>query len=256
MSFLIDAFRDGGFFMYPIALMLSFGIIIIVERLYMILQRYNTDSSKVMQEVQGHIVDNNIDKALKLCNQNKHAAICQVFKAALLNADRPYEEIQDHVEVATMAVVPKLQKRVAYLFTIANVATLIGLLGTIVGLVKTFQAVGAVEGAQKQILLSVGISTAMNTTAFGLICAIPCMLCYGYLHDRINNIIDEISHYSARLLMLLRTGSEYYDNFNAEPMASTKQDPKVKNMKDYKENEKNEKNDEEENLEEDKKNAS
>lgn len=208
---MITIFNDGGFFMYPIALLLILGFIIIVERTYTILFVYKADGAKLMQKIQRLILDNNIDEAVKLCNSKKHAAIYQVFKAAMVSSDRPIEEIQDHIEVANMAVIPKLQERMPYLSTIANVATLLGLLGTIIGLIQTFEAVGAVEGSQKQLLLSAGISTAMNTTAFGLIVAIPCSLTYGFLLNKINTIIDEIEHYSGRLLILLRTGSQYFE---------------------------------------------
>lgn len=220
------AFDDGGAFMWPILIMLFIASGIIIERIYMILFVYESNAAGLMQKVQRLILDSNIDEAVKLANSKKKASMYQVFKAALVNADRPFNEIQDHVEVATLSVVPKLQARMPYLFTIANVSTLLGLLGTIVGLVKTFGAVGAVEGSQKQQLLSEGISTAMNTTAFGLIVAIPCMLCYGFLFNRINTIVDEIEHYSAKLLMLLRTGSQYFENFSSEGLVTTEQTPK------------------------------
>ncbi len=223
---LIKWFQDGGVFMYPIVVMLIIASIIIVERLYMIILIYSANAGGLMTKVQRLILDNNIDEAVKLANSKKNAAVYQVFKAALMNADRPFEEIQDHVEVASLSVVPKLQRRMPYLFTIANVATLLGLLGTIIGLIKTFEAVGAVESSQKQLLLSAGISTAMNTTAFGLVVAIPCMLCYGFLFNKINEMVDEIDHYSARLMILLRTGSTYFDQFTAEDLVSTEQTPK------------------------------
>lgn len=220
---MITIFNDGGFFMYPIALLLILGFIIIVERTYAILFVYKADGAKLMQRIQRLVLDNNIDEAVKLCNSKKHAAIYQVFKAAMVSSDRPIEEIQDHIEVANMAVIPKLQERMPYLSTIANVATLLGLLGTIIGLIQTFEAVGAVEGSQKQLLLSAGISTAMNTTAFGLIVAIPCSLTYGFLLNKINTIIDEIEHYSGRLLILLRTGSQYFEVGSSEETAKEKQ---------------------------------
>lgn len=239
MSSILKFIQDGGFFMYPIALLFIVSSVIIVERLYMILIKYSADATALMEKVQGYILDNNIDEAVKLCNSKKDAAIYQVFKAAILNASRPFEEIQDHIEVATMAVIPKFQNRVPYLFTIANVATLLGLLGTIVGLIQTFEAVGSVDAAEKQSLLSAGIATAMNTTAFGLIVAIPCMLCYGYLYNRINSIVDDIDYYSGRLLMLLRTGSEYFEHFSSESSMTTQQKPKRKlaSGKDEKESE-------------------
>lgn len=232
MDFLIKFFQDGGVFMYPIAVMMIVSAAIMVERIYMVFMVYRANGAELMEQVQRLILDNNVEEAIKLCNSRKDAAIHHVFKAALVNADRSFDEIQDHVEVANLAVVPKLQTRMPYLFTIANVATLLGLLGTIVGLVQTFAAVGAVEGSQKQQLLSAGISTAMNTTAFGLVVAIPCMLCYGFLFNQINTIVDEIEHYSARLLMLLRTGSKYFDSFKSEGVSTTQQTPKKAEKKD------------------------
>lgn len=228
MDFLIKFFQSGGIWMYPIALLLVAGSVVIAERIYFIAFKYRANGAKLFQQVQKCIMDNNVEGAINLCNSNKDAPIYLVFKAALMNADRPHEEMQDQVEVANLEVIPKLQKRLSYLTTIANVATLMGLLGTIVGLVQTFEAVGAVEASQKQQLLSVGISTAMNTTAFGLIVAIPCTLVFGYLHNAINGVIDEVEHYSARLMVLLRTGSGYFENFSHEGNVSTMQEPKVK----------------------------
>lgn len=213
-------------FMFAILALLVAGTVIILERLYMILFVYSANPAPLLQKVQRLIQENRIDQAVQLCNTQRHAAIYQVFKAALLNAHRPPEEIQEHVDVATLGVVPNLQKRMPYLFTIANVATLLGLLGTIMGLIQAFSAVGALEGSQKQLALSSGIALAMNATAFGLVTAIPSMLAYGFLFNRINSIIDEIQHYSGKLVLLLRTGSQYYDRFKADSSVTTEQTPR------------------------------
>ena len=214
-------FSDGGFFMWPISLMMLLGTIFVLERFYMLFFVYYADGAALMQKIQRLILDNNIDEAIKVCNSKKRATIYQIFKAALVSYDRPPEEIQDHMQVAAASVLPKLQTRMPYISTIANVATLLGLLGTVMGLIMTFQAVGAVEGSQKQTLLATGISTALNTTAFGLFVAVPCSLAYGYLLNRINTMMDEIEHYSGRLLILIKTGSQYfeYEQKNAAPVA-------------------------------------
>lgn len=221
----LSSFMEGlGAFQVPLFLMAFLATCVILERFYSILFKYNGNPSKLLQRVQGYIIDNNIEMALNLCNSNKTSAINQVFKAALLNADRPIEEIQDHVDVATMNVVPKLQNRVTFIFTFANVATLIGLLGTIFGLVQTFESLEVIDASQKQAALSGGISKAMYTTAAGLMIAIPCMLSYGYLFNRINAMIDEIDHYSSRLVMLLRTGSEFFEQFSTEGIVTTEKE--------------------------------
>ena len=225
METLINMWEGGGYFMYPIAALLIGSSIVIAERMYSILFVYNFNGAQLMSKVQRFILDNNIDEAIKVCNTKKNSALHRVFKSALMNADRPFEEVQDHVEVSTLSVVPKLQRRMPYLFTIANVATLVGLLGTIFGLIQTFEAVAEIEGAAKQQALSSGISLAMGTTAFGLAVAIPCMLSYGYLFNRINSMVDEIEHYSSELLLLLRTGKDYFDHFEASDEITTDQTP-------------------------------
>lgn len=226
-------FHDGDVLdvivMSSILAMLFFAIAIIIERVYMILFVYESNAATLMQRVQRLVLENNIDEAIKVCNTRRNAVIYQIFKAALVNAHRPFDEVQDYVEVAKLAAIPKLQKRMTYLFTLGNVATLLGLLGTVIGLVRTFSGVGALEASQKQALLSSGISTALNATAFGLIVAVPCMFTYGFLFNRINQIIDEIEHYSARLLMLLKTGSEYFEQFSAGDGMTTQQTPKKAN---------------------------
>lgn len=208
---IIKFFQDGGFFMYPILLLGIIGTTIMTERIYMIIFVYYANGAVLMQKIQRLLLDNNLDEAVKICNSKKKAVIYQIFKEALVCADRPIDEIQDHLEVAGLSLLPKLQNRMPYLSTIANVATLLGLLGTIAGLILTFQSLGAVDASQKQQLLSIGISSAMNTTALGLMIAIPCSLVYGYLYNKINTIVDEVEHYSGRLLILLRTGGQYFD---------------------------------------------
>lgn len=238
MDSLIKSFQDGGIFMYPILVMLFLEVVIILERFYMILFVYEANGPQFMKKLQRLILDNNLEDAIKLTNSKKHSALYQVCRAALVNAERPFDEIQDNVEVATLGVVPKLQQRMPYLYTIANGATLLGLLGTVVGLIATFEAVGAVEGTQKQVLLSAGISTAMNTTAFGLMVAIPGMLVYGYLFNKINYIVNGIEHYSSQLLLLLRTGREYFENFDASSSLTTEQTPMKKGKEEVEPNDK------------------
>jgi len=232
MGWLWTAFENGGFFMIPIAVMLIAGTVVIVERFYQLLYVQQSDGPELMKQVQKLLMDNNLEGAVRICSAKPEAAINQVFKAGLINSDRPPQEIQEYMEVASLGVLPQLQKRMPYLFTIANVATLLGLLGTIIGLIKTFEAVGAVEGSQKQVLLSAGISTAMNTTAFGLIVAIPCMLAYGFLSNRITHIIDDIEYFSSKLLILLRTGSEFFDRYQDQEFFSTEQVPLKANSSD------------------------
>jgi biopolymer transport protein ExbB/TolQ len=229
MENLLSLYEAGGWVMHVILAMLVVSTAVMCERFYKILFVYHANSAELMQQVQRLILENNIDEAVKICNSNQKAAVYQIFKAALMNAHRPFDEIQDYVEVVKLSIVPKLQERLPYLFTVANTSTLLGLLGTVLGLIRTFQAIGAVEGSQKQLLLSSGISEAMNATAFALIVAVPSMFAYGYLYNRITTMIDDLEHYSAQLLVLLRTGGEYFNRFSTDKeVKTTQQTPKKK----------------------------
>jgi biopolymer transport protein ExbB/TolQ len=224
---LLNLYESGGWVMHIILTMLILSLAVMIERFYKIIFIYHANSAELMKQVQKLILENNIEEAIKICDTNHKAAIYQIFKAALINANRPFDEIQDYVEVVKLSIVPKLQERLPYLFTVANTSTLLGLLGTVLGLIRTFQAIGAVEGAQKQLLLSSGISEAMNATAFALIVAVPSMFAYGYLYNRITTMIDDLEHYTAQLLVLLRTGGEYFDRFSNDKVTkSTEQTPK------------------------------
>jgi len=121
----------------------------------------------------------------------------------LLKANQPERVIQDAVDEADLEVLPLLQARTPYLSMIANVATLMGLLGTILGLIAAFAGLAHADPSQKQTVLAQGIAIAMNTTAFGLIVAIPCMVSHALLQGRTNSMIQSIDTYSVKLINIL-----------------------------------------------------
>jgi biopolymer transport protein ExbB/TolQ len=203
MSFVLSFFRDGGPFMYIILVVSVIAMATIIERGYMILFRYNLNGAAFMAQIQKLIMANNIDRAIKLCNAESNAALTKVLKAGLTRANRSTVEIQNAVDEATLEVVPMIQKRTPYLGMWANVATLVGLLGTISGLVLAFKAVASASPETKQTLLAAGISVAMYTTAFGLVVAIPTMICHSIISQRSVKLLDEIDQYSVRLINLL-----------------------------------------------------
>ncbi len=203
MDFVLSFFRDGGPFMYIILVISVIAMATVIERGYMILFRYNLNGAAFMAQVQKLIMANNIDRAIKLCNAESNAALTKVLKAGLTRANRSALEIQNAVDEATLEVIPQLQKRTPYLGMWANVATLVGLLGTISGLVMAFKAVATAAPEEKQTMLAAGISVAMYTTAFGLIVAIPVMICHSIITNRTVKLVDEIDQYSVKLINLL-----------------------------------------------------
>lgn len=190
--------------MWPILIVAVFGAAIAVERLVYVYLRAATNGPVFMAQVQRHLLDGELDAALRLCNAEGAAALPRVLKAALLRADRPPAEIRDAVEEASLEVFPAINRRVAYLAMLANVATLLGLLGTIQGLILSFRAVGEADIAERAAALSNGVAVAMNTTYAGLAVAIPLLLVHGLVAARANALLDEIDHYGLRISNLLQ----------------------------------------------------
>ncbi len=202
MEAIFTAFKQGGWFMYFILALALLGLAIIIERMIVIMIKNKVDSLEFVNHIVDHIQSDNIDSALHLCDQSK-AALPQIIRSGLEQNDHGLQEIQNSLELKAMSVIPKLEKRTSYLSMVANVATLTGLLGTIYGLIVSFQAVAHADASQKAALLSGGIAMAMNTTAFGLIVAIPCMMAFSFLHEKTNDLIDDINENTAKIFQFV-----------------------------------------------------
>jgi biopolymer transport protein ExbB/TolQ len=203
MPNLITMFKDGGEFMYIILFVGVFAMAIAFERLFYIIFRANINSTAFMAQIQKLIMANNIDRAIKLCNAEPHAALPRVVKAGLTRANRTEKEIENSIDEATLEVGPLIGKRTAYLAMLANVATLTGLLGTIFGLIMAFEAVAKASAETKQALLANGISVAMFTTAGGLLVAIPPLVLHSVITNRSNKILDDVDQYGLKTVNLL-----------------------------------------------------
>ena len=149
------------------------------------------------------VMANNIDRVIKLCNAVPSAALAKVIKAGLIKANKGELEISNSIEEASLEVIPMVQKRTIMLTQLANIATLMGLLGTIVGLIQAFAALEQAQPEQKAALLARGIALAMATTAFGLIVAIPSLAFYLIFAALTKKITDDIDMYSLKLENLL-----------------------------------------------------
>lgn len=203
MDFFLSSMEKGGIFMWPILVCAVFGVAITAERLFYIMFRANIDGTAFMAQVQKLIMANNIDRAIKLCNAEPNRALPRVLKAGLTRANQKGSDVQNAVEETVLEVYPQLNKRTGYLPMLANVATLIGLLGTIQGLIQAFEAVAHASAETKGALLAAGISTAMFTTAAGLIVAIPLLVLHSIVQARTVKIMDEVDQYSLKTINLL-----------------------------------------------------
>ena len=203
MDAIAKAFSEGGIWMYIILAASIVGIGIMIERFVLLFFKYNINANAFMAQIQKLVMANSIDKAIKLCNAAPSAALARVIKAGLTRANKGSDEIQNAVEEATLEVIPLIQRRTGALQAIANIATLLGLLGTIIGMIQAFSSMADVSPDKRQEALGRSISLAMNTTAFGLIVAIPCMAAHVVLAGVTKKIIDEIDLYSVKLENLL-----------------------------------------------------
>lgn len=199
----VTMMKEGGPFMYLILVVGVFAGAITFERLFYVFFRANINATAFMAQIQKLIMANNIDRAIKLCNAEPHAALPRVVKAGLTRANRTEKEIENAIDEATLEVAPLVNKRTTYLPMLANVATLLGLLGTILGLVIAFQAVAKASAETKQTMLANGISVAMFTTAGGLFVAIPTIVMHSIVSNRSNKILDDVDQYGLKTVNLL-----------------------------------------------------
>jgi biopolymer transport protein ExbB/TolQ len=193
-------FQEGGVFMWPIVIVLALGLGVALERwVYLTMTRAN---NKILwNKVTPFLKSGNFSGAMQVTSKSK-AAIAQIMTYGLnrVRSARRREDIEQAMEESLMEVLPRLEKRTHYLSTFANLATLLGLLGTIVGLIAAFTAVSSANPSEKADLLSASISVAMNTTAFGLIVAIPLLLMHMLLQAKTTEIIDSLEMASVKFL--------------------------------------------------------
>ncbi len=200
-------FQHGGYeVMFSILATLVISLGLVIERSYRLWMEYDLiNSDGFMAMVQKMVMNNSIENAIRLCKKARPKLLPYVLAEGLKRSNDSTQEINNAIDYAVLTVVPKVQKTVAFLATTANVATLLGLLGTIFGLMRSFAAVAKATGAQKQTLLAEGISEALNATSFGLSTALFCLFCYGVLTAKQKSLADDINKNSAKLVDLLYT---------------------------------------------------
>jgi biopolymer transport protein ExbB/TolQ len=196
----VKFFQEGGLFMYPIAIVLGVGLAIAIER-WVFLTLTTAKNQALWNSITPYLKSGNLAGAVQVTSKSG-AAIGQIMTYGLnrVRSARRREDHEQAMEESLMEVMPRLEKRTHYLATVANIATLLGLLGTIVGLISAFTAVASANPAEKADLLSASISVAMNTTAFGLIVAIPLLLVHTLLQTKTTEIIDSLEMASVKFL--------------------------------------------------------
>jgi len=200
---IVHFFAGGGAFMFPILMVAAFGAAIAIER-YVTLTRAAVKNRSAWQQLEPTLSSGDFDKARELSNDDE-TAISRLLATGLARqgAVRRREDVESAMEERMMEIVPQLEKRTHYLATFANLATLLGLLGTVSGLIHAFAAVATVNPAEKANLLSASISEAMNCTAFGLMTAIPILLAHAMLQTKTTELINSLESACVKFLNAL-----------------------------------------------------
>jgi biopolymer transport protein ExbB/TolQ len=197
--------EDAFLFMWAILAAGVFSVSIIIERFIALTVRSGKKSEGLIRDVLANIQKDDIPAAIKVCDGRKNMALSMTVKAGLSEAGAGSDRIRNAIDEAMLKVIPALEMRTGYLAVIGNVSTLLGLLGTVYGLIMSFAAVGrpGIDAAQKSELLANGIATAMNSTFSGLSVAITAIMVYAFLKAKTQKIIDELDEYSLRIVNAL-----------------------------------------------------
>jgi biopolymer transport protein ExbB/TolQ len=214
MSGFFEFIRTNLMHVAPILVAAAFALAIILERVRALMTVYPIKDSQAFFDKLGELVmHGKLSDGIALCDRYQGKPVAKVVKQGLLRAHQPENMIENGLQLAVAEATQSIQKRTGFLATIANVATLLGLLGTIAGLIASFEAVGHADAQQKSALLAAGISTAMNATMLGLAVAIPCMVAFSYLMNRTNHLVGEIEQSGIRTIDILK--QRYYSAENA-----------------------------------------
>lgn len=199
-STVIRFFQAGGEFMYPILAVLVLGLAITIERV-LYLRRALAENREVWSTLMPLVNAGKHDEAENVASKST-TAIGRVLGYGLARSRgaTSREDVELAMEESLMEVTPQLERRTHYLATFANVATLLGLLGTIIGLINGFEAVSGVNPAQKQDQLSSAVAITMNCTAFGLMTAIPLLLIHAWLVTKTDELVDSLEMASVKFL--------------------------------------------------------
>jgi biopolymer transport protein ExbB/TolQ len=200
---IINFFKQGGFFLYPIALVWIIGLAIAVER-FLYLNRVGSGNDRLWREIQPLFEAGDFKQATSVVS-GSDGVLAQVMRYGMsrIHTARRRDDVEKAMEESLVEVVPQLERRTHYLSALANIGMLMGLFGTVLGLINAFAAVAQANPAEKASLLSASISVAMNNTALGLLSAITLLLSHLYLETKTTNIVDGLEVASVKFLNAL-----------------------------------------------------
>lgn len=199
----VQFFHDGGLFLYINIFWFAAAVAIVVERVIVLFFRYNLNAGPFMEQITKLVMAGNPDRAVKLCGAAPNSPLAKVVRAGLTRANRGEIEVAKALEESILENVPHISARIAWLWSLANIATLVGLVGTVFGLIGTFRSLGNVPADQKQAMLSKGISEAMYNTFTGLTIAVICIIAHLFLTAYAKKMVETVELQAMKLENLL-----------------------------------------------------
>lgn len=203
MTSIAQLFRDGGSLMWVNLFVLLFALAVVSERLFVLLFRLRINDRAFLSAIEKLVMAGNFERAIKLCTSQEGAAVPRVVRAALANARSGAAAVTSSVDEAMTEVTPQITRRAGILWGIANLATLIGLVGTVWGLMDSFAAIALAKPDEKSVQLTQGIAHAMSNTFFGLAIAVTCVFFHMILSVLVKNVLDGVDHSAIRIENIL-----------------------------------------------------
>lgn len=202
-KFIVDGFTSPGSFCMWLILLIGFGIMgIVIERVWYLFIKCGTGTSSFMAGISKYLKAGDYEKAIKY-SSSMNTPLAKGVTAILKNRGQSSRQVQKAVDEVFLTEVPKVSKNIAIINIMANLATMLGLMGTIFGLMMAFDAIANVPAAQRAQALATGISVAMSTTLFGLIVAVPGLLAQGILAAKSDSVVEEMDEKTAKLVNLV-----------------------------------------------------
>lgn len=198
---LANMIEHAGIFAYLLIGLGVFAIAVALERIFVLHFRYSVNGKEFWKEIRARITGGQMEEAIKLCD---NAPLPQIIKSGLVEAAKGSPRIKEAMDETSLEVIPRIERRTHYLSMVANVAVLIGLIGTVRGIIQAFGGMANVDPALRAEILSRGIGLALNATFLGLAIAIPALLIYSFLQSKATRLVDEIDEYTLKAFHLLR----------------------------------------------------
>jgi biopolymer transport protein ExbB/TolQ len=213
-EFIGTAFDKGGANMFIILTTFIFLIGLMVERIVVLYFQANVDKEGFTRVLMKNLLNGDLKGAIKLCSISKFP-VARILHAGLLKVNEGDAAVQAALDEAALKELPKIEKRIGYLAMIGNVAVLMGLLGTILGLIRSFAAVAEADAASKATELAKGISEAMFNTAFGLATAILAIIAYAFLQSKAQHLVDDVNETTVSVMNLITANRHKFEEGKA-----------------------------------------